>query len=153
MKGILILIAFLFAYSAWSDVNYPTKNYKYISDWDYRTEVEESDKYVIMVFSSKSCLERTIIDRSCFLFEKKLDYFVPRFSPLTKVVGFNTYFENYQIANQFQVRKTPSVIIMKNNFIIKRFEPTYERPDVMNGRLDWQDELLKQVLETVMQIR
>jgi thioredoxin-like negative regulator of GroEL len=152
MKGLLTLIALCFAFSAWSDVTYPVKNFKYISDWDYREEVQDSDKYVVMVFSSKSCLERTIIDRSCFMFEKKLDYFVPKFSSNVKVVAFNTYFENYNVASQFQIQKIPTVIIIKSGQIIKRFEATYAQPDINNGRLGWQDELLKEVLSVVSQI-
>jgi hypothetical protein len=153
MKGLLTLIAFCFAFSAWSDVTYPVKNFKYISDWDYRDEVQDSDKFVVMVFSSKSCLERSIIDRSCFMFEKKLDYFVPNFSSSVKVVAFNTYFENYSVVSQFQIQKIPTVIIIKNNQIIKRFEATYAQPDINNGRMGWQDELLKEVLNVVSQIR
>ena len=153
MKGFLILLAMLFAYSSWSaEVTYPTKNYKYISDWDYRTEVQDSDKFVLLVFSNNSCLEWTIPDRSCFLFERKLDYFIPGFSPAIKVIGFNTYFENYQVVSQFQIQKVPTVILMKNNSILRRMEASYELPDVNRGRMGWQDELLKQVLETVRQI-
>jgi thioredoxin-related protein len=158
MKGLLILIAFLFVYSAWSSVEnfpveYPVKNYQYITDFEYDREVRESDQYILLVFSSKDCLERTIIDRSCFLFEKKLDYFIPSFSPRIKVVGFNTYFENYQTTTYFQIHARPTVILLKNNSELKRMEATHLRPDVVNGRLDWTDELLKEVLETVRFIR
>ena len=153
MKGLLTLIATCFAFTAWSGVSYPTIHYKYISDWDYREEVEQSDKFVVMVFSHNSCLERTIIDQTCFLFERKLDYFVPGFSSLVKVVGFNTNFENYHVISQFNVVKVPSVIIIKNNKIIKRMEPSFTQPDITMGRLGWQDELLKDVLNTVNRIR
>lgn len=153
MKSLFTLLALCFAFSALAEVTYPVKNYSYISDWDYREEVEQSDKYVVMVFSSKNCLERVIIERNCFLFEKKLDYFIPSFSKNVKVVGFNTYFENYQIASQFYIQKTPTVIILKDNQIIERFESDYARPDVVNGRVGWEDELLKQVLNTVYKIR
>lgn len=154
MKNLLALLALCFAYSAFSfDVTYPVKNYKYISDWDYRSEVQDSNKYVVMVFSSKNCLERITIERSCFLFEKKLDYFIPKFSSNIKLVGFNTFFENYQVASQFNVRKTPTVIIIKNNQIIQRLEGTYQRPDYTQGRLSWEDELLRETLEVVSQIR
>lgn len=153
MKGLLTLIALCFAFSAWSDVTYPVKNFKYISDWDYSTEVQNSDKYVVMVFSSNSCLERTIIDYSCFLFEKKFDYFIPRFSSSVKVVGFNTFFENHSVVSQFMIQKNPTVIIIKDNQIIKRFESAYAQPDLNNGRLGRQDELLKEVLDTVQRIR
>ncbi len=153
MKGLLILLSLCFTVSAWSDVTYPVKNFKYISDWDYREEVQDSDKYVVMVFSSKSCLERVVIDRSCFMFEKKLDYYIPSFSSKVKVVGFNAYFENYTVVSQFYVQKMPTVIILKNNQIIKRFEATFDQPDINNGRMGWQDELLKEVLNTIYQIR
>ena len=152
MKAILCLLALIFAYSSFaSDVTYPVKNFKFISDWDYREEVQDSDKYVVMVFSSKECLERTIQDRSCFLFEKKLDYFVPKFSKNVKVVGFNTYFENYQVASQFNIRK-PTVIVIKNNKIIQRLEATYLPADWNQGRMGWQDELLKATLDVVSRI-
>ncbi len=153
MKGLLFLIMLLFTFSAWSDVTYPVKNFKYISDWDYREEVQDSNKYVVMVFSSKNCLERVVIDRSCFMFEKKLDYYIPSFSSQVKVVGFNAYFENYTVVSQFYVQKMPTVIILKNNQIIKRFEATFDQPDINNGRMGWQDELLKEVLNTIYQIR
>jgi len=153
MKGLLILLSLCFTFSAWSDLTYPVKNFKYISDWDYREEVQDSDKYVVMVFSSKSCLERVIIDRSCFMFEKKLDYFIPSFSSSVKVVGFNAYFENYTVVSQFNVQRMPTVIILKNNQIIKRFEATFNQPDINNGRMGWQDELLKEVINTIYQIR
>ena len=152
MKSLLTLIVLCFAFSAWSDVVYPVNNFKYISDWDYQEEVQNSDKYVVMIFSSKSCLERTIIDRSCFMFEKKLDYYVPSFSKNVKLVGFNTYFENYSVASQFNVRNVPSVIIIKNGQIIKRFETNYAPADINNGRFDWQDELLREVVNTIYQI-
>ena len=153
MKSILILVEFFLSYSAWSEVTYPIQNFKYISDWDYRQEVQDSDKYVVMVFSSNSCLERTIIERNCFLFEKKLDHFVPGFGPKLKVVGFNTYFENYHVVSQFNIIKVPTVIILKENHVIRRMEASYSTPDVMNGRFAWQDELLKEVLDTVSKIR
>lgn len=153
MKGLITLIALCFAFTAWSDVTYPVKNFKYISDWDYTEEVQSSDKYVVMVFSSKSCLERINIDYSCFLFEKKLDYFIPGFSSKVKIVGFNTYFENYSVVSQFNVQHNPTIIIIKDNQILKRFESTYAYPDLNNGRLGWQDELLKEVLDTVQKIR
>jgi hypothetical protein len=153
MKGLITLIALCFAFSAWSDVTYPVKNFKYISDWDYSEEVQNSDKYVVMVFSSKSCLERINVDYSCFLFEKKLDYFIPGFSSIIKVVGLNTFFENYSVVSQFNVQNVPTVIILKDNKIIKRFESTHAQPDINNGRMGWQDELLKEVLDTVQRIR
>ena len=53
-------------------------------------EVEQSDKYVVMIFSSRYCLERSIMDRGCFLFERKFDYYIPTLSEKIKVVGFNT---------------------------------------------------------------
>src|SRR3989344_967218 len=130
MKGLLTLLALSFTFAAWSfDVVYPVKNYQYISDWDYQEEVQDSDKYVVMVFSSKSCLERINIEYSCFLFERKLDYFIPSFFKNVKVVGFNTYMENYQIVSNLKVSGVPSVIIMKDNQIIKRIEPSYQAPD------------------------
>jgi len=153
MKYIISLIAVFFVFSALADVTYPVKNYKYISDWDYREEVQDSQKYVVLVFSSKNCLERINIDRSCFLFEKKLDYYIPGFSSKIKIVGFNTFFENYTVVSQFNITKIPTVIIMKNNQIIKRMEATHLQADIMNGRLDWQDELLKEVVTTLSQIR
>ena len=148
MKTFLLLLTF--SVSAMANIDYPTRNYSYISDFDFREEVEIKDKYVVMVFSNKECLERTIIDRSCWLFEKKLDYFVPKFSPRIKVVGFNTFFENYQVASRFNVRKTPTVIILRNGQQLSRFEADYTYGDWTQG--NWQDRLLKQVLDKVSQI-
>ena len=158
MKGFLILLAFLFVYSAWSKsvsslVEYPVKNYTYMTDFDYQREVQDAQDYVLLVFSSNNCLEGTIIDRSCFLFEKKLDYFIPSFSPRIKVVGFNTYFENYQTTSMFHIQVRPTVILMRNNSILKRMEAKHLKPDITIGRLGWTDELLKEVLETVRFIR
>jgi thioredoxin-related protein len=149
MKTVLLLLSFCL--SAFADVDYPVKNFNYVSDFDYREEVEIKDKYIVMVFSNKDCLERTIIDRSCWLFERKLDYFVPKFSPKIKVVGFNTFFENYQVASRFQVQKTPTVIILRNGQQLSRFEADYRYGHWTEG--NWQDRLLKQVLDTVSQIR
>lgn len=149
MKGLLILAAMFFAYAAWSNDIYPVKNYKYISDWNYREEVEDSKQYVVLVFSSKECLERTIVERQCFLFEKKFDYFIPQLSSKLKVVGFNTYFENHQVVSQFNV-KNQAVILMKDGKILKRIEPDFRRPDVVTG--SWQDRLLKETLDTLRQI-
>ena len=153
MKGLFSLILLCCTLSAWADVTYPVNNFKYISDWDYREEVQDSDKFVVMIFSSKTCLERVIIERSCFLFERKLDYFIPSFSPKIKVVGFNAYYDNYTVVSQFNIQKIPTVIILKNNQILKRFEPTYAQPDINNGRMGWQDELLKEVVSSLNQIR
>jgi hypothetical protein len=44
-------------------------------------------------------------------------------------------------------------MIHKNNQILKRFEATYAQPDINNGRMGWQDELLKEVVSTLNQIR
>lgn len=153
MKKMIVLLSALLSLSALAGVTYPVKNYKYISDFDYREEVQDSDKFVVMIFSSKDCLERTIVDRSCWLFEKKLDYFVPSFSPKVKLVGFNTYFENYTVVSQFHIRKSPTVIIIKDNQILKRIEPNYALPDMNAGRMNWQDELLKETVETIYKIR
>lgn len=153
MKSLLSLVLLTLTFSALADVIYPVKNYQYISDWDYRAEVQDSKQYVVMVFSSKDCLERINVEHSCFLFEKKLDYFIPSFSPKIKFVGFNLFFENYSVISQFNITKIPTVIIVKNNQIIKRMEATNMRPDIMNGRLSSQDELLKEVVNTLYQIR
>jgi hypothetical protein len=153
MKYLIYLITLCFAFSALAEVNYPVKNFKYISDWDYREEVQDSSKYVVMVFSSKNCLERTIVDRSCFLFEKKLDYYIPGFSSKVKVVGFNTFFENYTVVSQFHITKIPTEIILKNDQIIKQMEASYLTYNIMTGRQVWQDKLLKEVVSTVSQIR
>jgi thioredoxin-related protein len=150
MKTIFLLLSFCLSALA-ADVEYPIKNFSYISDFDYREEVEIKDKYVVMVFSSKDCLERTIVDRSCWLFERKLDYFVPKFSPKVKVIGFNTFFENYQVASRFMVQKTPTVIILRNGQQLSRFEADYRYGNWTEG--NWQDRLLKQVLDAVSQIR
>lgn len=155
MKSLVATLMLLLSLNALaSDPVYPTKNIRYVTDYDYRTEVLDSDKYVVMVFSSDECLERTIIERSCFLFEKKLDYFVPKFSSKVKVIGFNTYFDNYRMVSDFNITKKPTVIIMINGKILKRFEPVYYQPNPNQvPRLDWQDTLLTEVLDVVGQIR
>lgn len=153
MKGLILAVSLVFSLGAFaSDVTYPVKNFKYFSELDFTNEVSESDKYVVMVFSSKECLERTARDPICFLFERKLDVFVPKFSPLVKVVAFNTYFDNYQLIQQFQISKNPTVIIIKNNRVLNRFEPKFRQPDINNGRFAWQDELLREVTSTIFRI-
>lgn len=155
MKSLLAVLALMLSVSAFA-VDYPVKNFKFISDFDYREEVQDSDKFVVMVFSSKECLERTIVDRTCFMFEKKLDYFIPKLSNKLKFVGFDTYFDNYQVSSQFHITKNPTVIIIKNNQIIKRFEPVfrpYYNPQSQTPNLNYQDELLRDVLNTLQQIR
>lgn len=152
MKCLFSILALCFAVSALAEVTYPVKNFKYISDWDYREEVQDSNKFVVMVFSSSSCLERINVDRSCLLFEKKLDYFIPAFSSKVKIVGFNTFFENYSVVSKLHITKIPTVIIIKNNQIIKRMEASYLPYDIMTARQGWQDELLKEVVSTISQI-
>lgn len=155
MKSLLALLLLALSLNALSfDPVYPTKNIHYVSDRDYRTEVLDSDKYVVMVFSSDECLERTIIDRGCWQFERKLDYFVPKLSSKVKVIGFNTYFDNYSLVSDFNITKKPTVVIMINGKILKRFEPVYYQPNPNHvPRMDWQDTLLKEVLDVVGQIR
>ncbi len=152
MKQLLTLIAFAFALQAFG-VTYPIKNYSYISDADSNREVEESDQYVVMVFSDSNCLNRSVRERDCFLFERKLDAYVPTFSSLVKVVGFNTYFENYQMVSDFLIHVKPTVILIKDNQVIKRLEATYRRPDYSQPTPGWQDELLRQTIEMVGSIR
>lgn len=154
MKGLLVLASLFMTTLAFGrEVSYPVKNFKYLSENDYRTEVQESSKYVLIVFSSKECLERTIIEPSCFMFEKKLDAYTPSFSSQVKVVAFNTYFDNYLLTRDFDAFKAPMAILIQNNQILERFEPTYAQPDLNMGRLGWQDELLRDVLKSVSQIR
>lgn len=157
MKSLLAVLVLMLSVSAFA-VEYPVKNFKYISDFDYREEVLNSDKFVVMVFSSKECLERTITDRSCFLFEKKLDFYIPKFSSKLKFVGFDTYFDNYTVSSEFRITKTPTVIILKNNQIIKRFElaaRTYnpQTPPYPPYYYSPQDQLLTEVVNTLNQIR
>lgn len=152
MKAAMTLLATLFSFTALA-VDYPVKHIRYISDFDYREEVQESKQYVVMVFSSKQCLERSIVTRDCWLFEKKLDYFVPSFSSKVKMVGFNGYFENYSVISQFHINRYPTVIIMKDNQMIERIEPSYLEPDMTQYRLGWQDEMLKTTVETIYKIR
>lgn len=137
-----------------SDPVYPVKNIRYISEFDYPSEVQYSDKYVVMVFSNDSCLERVMIDRTCWLFEKKLDFFIPGFSSKIKVVGFNTFFDNYLMVRDFSIRKTPTVIIMIGGKILERFEPDFSVRRVNRiPQLPWEDQLLKDVLTVIQQIR
>lgn len=147
----LVLICALFTSLTSFGFEYPVKNYQYISDWDYIDEVERSDKFVVMVFSSRYCLERTIVDRGCFLFEKKFDYYIPSLSDKIKIVGFNTHFENYQIVNQFMITQTPLIIIMKNGKQIDRLEPDFQRPEF--NRMSWEDRFLQLVISKLYQIR
>jgi hypothetical protein len=151
MKSLITaFLAFISLKALAFDPVYPVKNLRYISERDYRQEVLESDKYVVMVFSSDDCLERTIVERSCWLFEKKLDYYVPKFSSRVKVVGFNTYFENYIMVRDFHIKNRPTVVVMIKGQAIKRFEPVYQdaRPYSV-PYLHWQDRLLKDVLSYV----
>ena len=155
MKALLTAVLIAFGLNALAaDPFYPVNNIRYVSDRDYRTEVLDSDKYVVMVFSSDDCLDPTIIERARWRFEKKMDYFVPNFSTKVKVIGFNTYFENYLIAGDFHITKTPTVIIMFKGQIIKRFEPVYNPANPNRiPQMDWQDVLLQDVLNVVGQIR
>ena len=152
MKILMVILSSLFCFTV-SAVDYPVKNIRYITEFDYREEVQESEQYVVLVFSSKECLERTIPDRNCWLFEKKLDYFVPSFSSKVKVVGLNTYFENYSLVSQFHLQKYPTIIILTDNYILDRFEPNFVLPDLNQNRLSWQDELLKKTVEAIYKIR
>lgn len=153
MKSILVLAALSFSFATWSSIEYPVKNYKYLSDSDFQTEVQNSEKYVVMVFSSSYCLDRSIVDRSCFLFERKFDALAPSFSSKVKIVGFNTYFENSYVSQLFQITQNPTVIIFKDNLILKKLEATYEPTDVVNGRIYWQDAFLRDVINEVYKIR
>lgn len=150
MKILAFISTLLFSLASFA-FEYPVKNFQYISDLDYHDEVESSEKYVVMIFSSRYCLERTIVDRSCFLFERKFDYYIPSFSDKIKIVGFNTYFENYQIVNQFMIRSNPTIIIMKNGQQIDRLEPDFQRPDY--NRMSWEDRFLQLVTSKLYQIR
>lgn len=148
MKSFLFALSLTLGLSAFAaDMEYPVQNYKYISEWDYRDEVEVKDKFVVLVFSSKDCLERAIIDRSCWLFEKKFDYFVKKFSPVVKVVGLNTYFENYRVTSQFMIKKNPTIIIMRNGQQLHRFEPKHNAVNIQNG--PWEDQLLQETLNVI----
>ena len=153
MKYLLAALTFLLSLSAFA-IEYPVKNYNYISDFDYRTEVSSSDKFNVLIFSSKECLERVVVSRECFQFERKLDYMIPKFSTKLKFIGFNTYFENYTVSSEFQITKTPTVIILKNNQIIKRFEPVYRpyNPQLPQGQI-WYDSMFTDVVNTLNQIR
>ncbi len=153
MKSFLLITASLLSFACWSAIEYPVKNYSYISDLDYQSEVQNSDKYVVMVFSSSYCLDRSIVDRSCFLFERKFDSFIPSFSSKVKIVGFNTYFENSYATQLFEITKNPTVIIFKDNLILKKMEASYAPTDVVNGRIYWQDAFLKEVVNEVYKIR
>ena len=153
MKSFLLFMALSFSFASWSAVEYPVKNYSYLSDLDYQSEVQTSDKYIVMVFSSNYCLNRSIVDRSCFLFERKFDAFIPSFSSKVKIVGFNTYFENNYVSQLFQITNTPTVIIFKDNLMLKKMEATYAPIDLVIGRINWQDAFLQEVVNEVYKIR
>lgn len=141
MKFVLIILATALSLTAFAQrATYPVKNIRYISEWDYSSEVLRSEKFVVMVFSSEACLERISVERSCWLFEKKLDYFVPTFSSNVKVIGFNTSFENYRLTNDLGILKSPTVILMNKGRILKRYS---------TGS---QDQLLKNVLNDISKI-
>lgn len=150
MKTLALLTGLFISISAFA-FEYPVKNFYYISDADYRDEVEQSDKFVVMIFSSRYCLDRTIMDRSCFLFERKFDYYIPSFSEKIKVVGINTYFENQQLVDQFMIRQTPVVIIMKNGEQIDRLAPDFQDPDYY--QMSWEDRFLKLLTSKLYHIR
>ena len=123
MKMIILCLSLLFSFSALSAVMYPVKNFNYISGWDMSAEVERSEKFVVLVFSSKECLERSYVERRCFDFERKLDSLIPKLSRNIKVVGVNTFFENDDVVRDFKITKSPTVILMKDNQILKRYKP------------------------------
>jgi thioredoxin-like negative regulator of GroEL len=150
MKSLIFIISLFFSLQSIA-FEYPVKNFRFISEWDFHDEVERSDKYVVILFSSSACLERAIHHRSCFLFEKKLDHFIPSFSKQIKMVGVNTYFENYQLKNHFQITKTPVVIVLKNGQQIDRIEPDFARPDYY--RMSWENRFLQLVTSKLYQIR
>ncbi len=144
MKILMLILLSLVSLAALA-VEYPVKNIRYLSTDDYLREVQNSDQYIVMVFSSQECLERIVPERNCWLFERRLDAFTPSFSSKFKVIGFNTYYENYSLVAFFNLVFFPTVIIMKDNYILERLEP--------QTHFGWQDELLKRTLEAVYQIR
>ena len=150
MKTLALLTCLLISMSAFA-FEYPVKNFRYLSDSDYRNEVEQSDKYVVMIFSSRYCLERSIMDRGCFLFERKFDYYIPTLSEKIKVVGFNTYYENQQLIDQLMIRQTPVVIIMKNGHEIDRLAPDFQDPDYY--QTSWEDRFLELVTTKLYHLR
>ncbi len=150
MKTLTLLTGLLISISAFA-FEYPVKNFYYITDSDYTDEVEQSDKFVVMIFSSRYCLDRTIMDRSCFLFERKLDYYIPSFSEKIKVIGINTYFENQQLVDQLMIRQTPVVIIMKNGLEIDRLAPDFQGPDYY--QTSWEDRFLELLTTKLYHLR
>lgn len=160
MKNIAFVLALMFSGFASAASDFPLKNIKILTEWDYTKEVQNSNQYVAMIFSSSACLEKITIDSSCLLFEKRMDYVAPKFSKNVKVVVFNTYFENYRLKDQFSIQKTPTVILMKNGKIVKRLEPdttigrTFARPTLSNPyALTWSEVLFKQTSDLLFSIQ
>ncbi len=151
MKNLIIGFFFLFiALNAFSK-DYPVKNFQYIDEYDFSSHLN-SNKIVAVVFSNSSCLERTYPDRSCMLFERKFDYFVPSFANKVKVIAADLYFQNYSLPQMYQISMLPTVVLFIDGFEVAREEANIRIFDFNTIQLNWEDDLLNRSLQMINKI-
>ncbi len=159
MKNIAFAFALLFSSLSFATPDFPLKNIKVLTEWDYATQIQNSNQVTAIIFSSSACLERVTMDNNCLLFERRMDYVAPKFSKV-KLVVFNTYFENYRLKNEFNITKIPTVILMKDGKILKRLEPDFSigipagRSTLSNPyALSWSEVLFKKTTDLLFSLQ
>ncbi len=131
-----------------ADSAFPVDHIKYIDGYSFEDEVEMAKGKVVVIFSNGSCLWTSYPARSCFLFEKRIDFFGKQIkSRGYKLIGIDVGFRNIEVFQRYSLTSKPSVIIFNKGYEVERFEPRYSQQDRAPYVLSWQDDLTKRVID------
>jgi hypothetical protein len=124
MKTFILLFTFITS-AAYAQFNLPpVHNFPYIDLFDYRAEVEDSDRPVVLIISSAACLRGGFVSRSCMLTERRIDqHFVPKIAHRIKTVGVLVDHGIPRLPYHLQVTRFPTVFMMYRGMVLDKVEP------------------------------
>lgn len=152
---ILLLLSLLISPSLWAakilqDTALPLENFDYIDEIEFEEQVVESQKPVVVFLSDASCLWNSFPARSCFLVEKKVDYFGKKIKARGwKLVGLDVSFRNLELARRYSAVYRPTALVFYKGQMIEKIEPRFKSEDRSTYVISWQDDMAKRVLDLI----
>jgi hypothetical protein len=152
---LILLFSILISPTVWAGkiVNataMPLENFEYIDEVEFEAKVEESSKPVVFFLSDASCLWTSFPARSCFLVEKKVDFFGKQIKARGwKLIGLDVSFRNLELARRYSAVYKPTVLIFYKGQMIEKIEPRFKSEERSPYVISWQDDMAKRVLNLI----
>lgn len=151
----ILLLSLLLSPKLWAakivqDTALPLENFDYIDEIEFDDKVVESQKPAVVFLSDASCLWTSFPACSCFLVEKKVDFFGKQIKARGwKLIGLDVSFRNLELARRYAAVYKPTALVFYKGQLIEKIEPRFKSEDRSPYVISWQDDMAKRVLDLI----